>query len=96
MQYFSWQCPFQTELLFFQTKELGKRAFATRDGSGKPAFLHAYFSKTTNKTAEKITGQCFPVKSKITCKKLVHFEAKKNGLKRLVTYDICASAPSNV
>ena len=28
-----------------------------------------------NKTAEKITGQCFPVKSKVTCKNLAHLEA---------------------
>ena len=39
------------------------------------------FSKTKNKTAEKITGQCFPVKSKVTCKNWAHLdEEKKFGL----------------
>ena len=33
--------------------------------------------KIKDKTAEKITGQYFPVKSKVTCKNLAHLEAKK-------------------
>ena len=42
-----------------------------------------YFSKTT---AEKITQQCFPSKSKVTCKNLA-LEAKKLSLKsHLGTY----------
>ena len=47
-----------------------------------------------NKTAEKITGQCFPIKSKVTCKNLAHLEAKKMALK--VTYVIYAGTPSFV
>ena len=43
-------------------------------GSGKPAFLHALFLKTKNKTAEKITRQ-----SEI-CKNLAHLGAKKSAL----------------
>ena len=35
--------PFQTKLLFFQTVESAKHAFATRAGSGNPAFLPALF-----------------------------------------------------
>ena len=59
--FFSWQCPFQGKLLFFQTIESAKRTFAARAGSRK-------FLENEKKTAEKITGQCFPVKSKVTCK----------------------------
>ena len=33
-----------------------------------PVLVEENFSKTKNKTAEKITGQLFPVKSKVTCK----------------------------
>ena len=36
------------------------------------------FSKTKNKTAEKITGQRFPVKSKVTCKNWAHLDEEKN------------------
>ena len=73
MQFFSWRRPFQRKLLFFQTIESGKRAFATRAGSGKPAFLHGlrYFSKMKNKTAEKITEQCFPYIEKVKSTKMV-------------------------
>ena len=40
-----------------------------------------------------MTGQCFPVKSKVTCKNLAHLdEVKKYGLK--VTYVIIAGTPS--
>ena len=35
-----------------------------------------------NKTAEKIAWQCFPIKSKVTCKNLAHLEAKKNQPKK--------------
>ena len=58
--------------LFFQTIESVKRAFAARASSGKPAFLHALFLEKENKTAVKVTGQCFLVKSKVTCKNLAH------------------------
>ena len=54
-----------------------KHTFAARAASGIPAFLHALFLEKENKTAEKITGQCFPIKSKVTCKNLAHLEAKK-------------------
>ena len=54
-QFSSWWRPFQTELLFFQTIQSAKHAFATTAGPGKPAFLLRYFSKTKNKTAVKIT-----------------------------------------
>ena len=55
VQFFTWQRPFQTKLLFFQTIESAKTAFAAT-GSGKPAFLHVLFlKKQKNKTAEKIT-----------------------------------------
>ena len=50
-------------------------------------FCTCYFSKTKNKTAEKIAGQRFPIKSKVTCKNLTHLEAKKNpGLKSHLRY----------
>ena len=41
--YFSWWRPFQTKLLFFQTIESAKHAFAARAGSGKPAPLYVLF-----------------------------------------------------
>ena len=44
-----------------------------------------YFSKTKNKTAEKITGQCFPVKSRVTCKNLTHLAARKERPKKSLT-----------
>ena len=73
--FFSWRCPFQRKLLFFRTIESAKRAFAASAG-------YKNFSETKNKTAEKITGQCFPVKSKVTCKNLAYLdEEKKFGLK---------------
>ena len=66
---FSLWHPFQTKLLFFQTIESVKCTFTARAGSGKPAFLHAFFLENENKIAEKIiTGQCFPIKSKVTYK----------------------------
>ena len=64
--------------MFFQTIESAKRAFATMAGLGKPAFLHVLFLENENKTAEKITRQCFPAKSKVTCKNLARLEAKKS------------------
>ena len=33
--------------------------------------------KRKTKTAEKIMGQCFPVKSKVKCKNLAHLAEKK-------------------
>ena len=46
-----------------------------------PVLVEENFSKTKNKTAEKITGQRFPVKSKVTCKNSAHLdEEKKFGL----------------
>ena len=36
------------------------------------------FCKTKNKTAEKITGQRFPVKSKVTRKNCAHLDEEKN------------------
>ena len=35
------------------------------------------FSKTKNRTADKITGQCFPVKAKVTCQNLAHLDKEK-------------------
>ena len=35
-----------------------------------------------NKTAEKIKGQCFPIKSRITCKNLAHLKVKKKKKKK--------------
>ena len=45
-------------------------------------FCICHFSKMKNKTAEKITQKCFPVKSKVTCKNIAHLEAKKNQPKK--------------
>ena len=61
-----------------------KRAFAARAVPGGTGlhFHMRYLLKTKNETAEKIIGQCFHVKSKVTCKNLAHLEEKKNnGLK---------------
>ena len=81
MHFLFWRHPFQAKLLFFQAIESVKRAFAARAGSGKPTFLYALFLENENKTVEKITGQCFPIKSKVTCKSLAHLEEKTNDLK---------------
>ena len=57
--------------LFFQTIELAKRAFVARAGLGKPAFLHALFLESRQKTKQnsrKNYWQCFLVNSKATCK----------------------------
>ena len=77
---FSWRHPFQTKLLFKNSKlviESAKRTFAAKAGSGKPAFCMHYFLKTNNKTAENLTTQSFCFKSKVTCKNLAHLEANK-------------------
>ena len=47
--------------------------------SGITHFCMSYFSKMKNKTAEKITRQCFPVKCKVACKNLAHLEGKKSA-----------------
>ena len=49
----TWQCPFQTRLLFFQTVESAKHIFATMAGSGKSAFLHALFLENKKQTSGK-------------------------------------------
>ena len=80
--FFFWQCPFQTKLLFFQTVESAKCAFAARAGSGKPAVLHALFLKKLKANQhKKITGQCFLVKSKVTYKNSAHLDEKKTKQK---------------
>ena len=88
---------FPKKAFVFQTIESAKCAFASRTGSGEPAFLQELFfeikKKKKKKTAEKFTGQCFPVikvqghssfrgpkKKKKGLKS--HFGKKKNGLKR--------------
>ena len=76
MQCFSWWCPFQTKLLFFQTIESAKCTFAARAGSGKPALLHVLFLENEKQNSRKTYRACFPVKSKVTCKNLGHLEAK--------------------
>ena len=48
MQFFSWRCPFQRKLLFFQTIESVKRAFAASAGSRK-------FIENENKHLEIMT-----------------------------------------
>ena len=68
---------FQTKLLFFQTIESAKRAFATRAGLGKPAFLHALFLENAKQNNAKNHGQCFPINFKVTCKNLAHWRQKK-------------------
>ena len=39
MHFFSWRHPFQRKILFFQTIESAKRAFAAKAGSRKPALF---------------------------------------------------------
>ena len=94
MHFFSWWCPFQTKLLFFQTIESVKYAFASGAGLEKPALLHALFSKTNNKTTEKNIVQWFPIKPNITCKNLTHFKPQplpiKEQLKKSLTMFIHA------
>ena len=58
-QFFSWQRPFQTKLLFFQTIESAKCAFAATAGSGKPAFLHALFLGNEKQNSRKNYGAMF-------------------------------------
>ena len=65
--------------------ESAKQAFAARTGSGNLHFCMRYFSKTKNKTAEKITGQCFPLKSRVTCKNLTDLAARKERPKKSLT-----------
>ena len=94
-QFFSWWCPFQTKLLFFQTIESAKCAFAAMAGSGKPAFLHALFLENEKKKAGKITQQCFPAKSNVTCKNLAHLEAKDQP-KESLTNRVVMLAPLQI
>ena len=75
--FFSWWHPLQTRLLFFQTIESAKRAFAAMAGSGKPAFLHVLFLENEKQNSSKNYGTTFSRKSKVTCKNLAHLEAKK-------------------
>ena len=58
-QFFSWQRPFQTKLLFFQTIESVKCTFAAMAGSGKPAFLHALFLENEKQSGRKNYGTMF-------------------------------------
>ena len=60
-------------------------------------FCVHYFSKPNNKTAEKIMGQYFPIKSSVTCKNLTHFEAPKK-LTKIVSYasTVLAVRPSSL
>ena len=81
--FFSWRRPFQRKLLFFETIESAKRAFAARAGSRKPAL---FLENEKQNSKKKNTGQCFPVKSKVRCKNLAHLEAKKTGLKSHLRY----------
>ena len=93
MQFFSWRHPFQTKLLFFQTIESVKRAFATGAGSEKPVFLHALFLENEKQNRRKLWGNVFPLRH---MQKLSSFRGKKKkkktGLK--VTYFINAGTPS--
>ena len=50
---FSWWNPFQTKLLFFQTRESAKHAFAAMASSGEPAFLHALFLENEKQNSRK-------------------------------------------
>ena len=59
---------------FFPGGVLSKESFCfskqqnQRSAHFPPVLVEENFSKTKNKTAEKNTGQRFPVKSKVTCK----------------------------
>ena len=50
---FSLGRPFQTKLLFFQTIESAKCAFATMAASRKRAFLHALFLENEKQNSRK-------------------------------------------
>ena len=58
-QFFFRRRPFQTKLLFFQTMESAKRAFAAGAGSGKPALLHALFLENEKQNSRKNYGAMF-------------------------------------
>ena len=68
--FFSWQRPFQTKLLFFQTIESAKRVFVARAGSGKPALVHALF-------LEKNYGAMFSREVQGHMQKFNSFKGKK-------------------
>ena len=81
-QCFSWQHPFQTKLLFFQTIESAKRTFADRAGSGKPALLHALFLKNEKQNSRKNYGAMFSRQVQGHTQKLSSFQRpKKKHLK---------------
>ena len=46
--------------IFFQTIESAKCAFATRAGSGKPAFLHELFLENERQNSGKYYEAVFP------------------------------------
>ena len=84
---FFWWRPFQTKLLFFPNNRISEAHICCQGWFRKTCtFAVLFFKNKKNKTAEKITGQCFPIKSKVTCKNLTHLEAKKKKLAYKVTY----------
>ena len=79
--FFSWRRPFQSKLLFFQTTESAKRAFATRAGSGKPALLHTLFLENEKQNSKKNYRAMFSRYVQGHMQKFSSFRGKKNGLK---------------
>ena len=71
---------------FFQTIESAKHAFAAMAGLGKPAFLHVLLLENEKQNSNEVTWQCFPFKSKVTCKNVAHLEGKKISLKSHLGY----------
>ena len=91
-QFFSRWHPFQTKLLFFQTIEPVKCAFAARAGPGKPAFLRVLFLENEKQNCGKNYGAMFSHQVQGHVQNFSSFRGKKK--KKTVTYAIYAGAPS--
>ena len=85
MQFFSWRCPFQRKLLFFQTIESAKRAFAARPGSRK-------FLKNEKQNSRKNYGATFSCSVQGHMQELSSFRGKtKNRPKKSLTWFLHAA-----
>ena len=72
---FSWRCPFQRKLLFFQTIESAKREFVARAGSRK-------FLENEKQNSRKNYGAMFSCQVQGHMQKLSSFRGKKKKKKK--------------
>ena len=75
--FFSWWRSFQEKLLYFKQQDQRRMHLPLWLDQENLHFCMLFFENEKKKTAEKITGHCFPVKSKVIHKHLAQLETKK-------------------